>query len=186
MIKKTITYKDLDGNSITEDFYFALSKAEIAEMELRQGGGMEQYLTAIVASGNGGMIMSAFKEFVVKSYGRRSENMRSFLKSDEITMEFLGTDAYSQLFMELVTDAKAGAEFVAGIMPVPIPEGATPVSGSLELPEAKPKEWNEYTRDELLNMPAHEFDALVKAISGNNIPKTLLMVSMARMTKKAE
>ena len=29
MLKKTITYEDYNGNTITEDFYFNLSKAEV-------------------------------------------------------------------------------------------------------------------------------------------------------------
>jgi hypothetical protein len=32
MLKKTITYTDYNGNKLTEDFYFNLSRAEIAEM----------------------------------------------------------------------------------------------------------------------------------------------------------
>ena len=32
MLKKTITFEDLDGNLVTDDFYFHLSKAEIAEI----------------------------------------------------------------------------------------------------------------------------------------------------------
>ena len=47
MLKKTITYMDYDGNERTEDFYFNLSKAEIAEMELGSVGGLERTLQQI-------------------------------------------------------------------------------------------------------------------------------------------
>ena len=36
MLKKEITYIDFDGNNRTEVFYFNLTKAEVAEMELSE------------------------------------------------------------------------------------------------------------------------------------------------------
>jgi hypothetical protein len=43
-----------------------------------------------------------------------------FDKSDEISKRFASTEAYSQLFMELATDAKAATAFVNGIMPADV------------------------------------------------------------------
>ncbi len=40
MLKKTITYEDFDGNQVTEDHFFHLSKADLVEMEVSQKGGM--------------------------------------------------------------------------------------------------------------------------------------------------
>jgi len=40
MLKKSITYSDLDGNSVTDDFYFNLSKSELVEMELSEKDGL--------------------------------------------------------------------------------------------------------------------------------------------------
>ena len=39
MYKKTITYEDFDGNKRTEDFYFNLTTAEVAKMEMGVTGG---------------------------------------------------------------------------------------------------------------------------------------------------
>lgn len=47
MLKKTITYTDYNGVERTEDFYFNLSKAEIAEMELEIPGGMTTLIERI-------------------------------------------------------------------------------------------------------------------------------------------
>ena len=33
MLKKSITYKNLNGQEVTEEFYFHLSKADFIEME---------------------------------------------------------------------------------------------------------------------------------------------------------
>lgn len=123
MLKKTITYEDLDGNPVTEDFYFNLSKAEIAEMELSYEGGWGAHLQNIIKSQDGAEIISTFKKILLSAIGRRSEDGRRFVKSPEIADEFVQTDAYSKLFMELVTDANAAAEFVKGIVPSDLAAG---------------------------------------------------------------
>lgn len=117
MLKKTITYPDLDGNPVTEVFYFNLSKAEIAEMELRHQGGLGAYLQRIVESQDGAAIIDTFKDIIRKAIGRRSEDGRRFVKSEEIADDFMQTEAYSQLFMELVTNADAAANFINAIVP---------------------------------------------------------------------
>lgn len=118
MLKKTITYEDYDGNKRTEDFYFNLSKAEIMEMELSVSGGMTQMLNRIVAEQDGERIIKTFKEIILKAYGEKSPDGKRFIKSEELSTAFSQTEAFSQLFMELATDADAAAKFVNGIIPV--------------------------------------------------------------------
>lgn len=121
MLKKTITYVDYDGNERTEDFYFNLSKAEIAEMELSTAGGLDKMINRIIAEQDGKRIIELFKNLVLKAYGKKSDDGKRFIKSKELAEEFSQTEAYSDLFMELATDAKAAAAFVNGIVPT-IPE----------------------------------------------------------------
>lgn len=117
MLKKPITYTDFNGTTVTEDFYFNLTKSELAKMELGQAGGMEAYLQSVIESGNGQTIVDAFEKFIKASYGVKSPDGRKFQKSDELLAEFMSTAAYDVLFMEMVTNAEKGAEFVTGIMP---------------------------------------------------------------------
>lgn len=118
MLKKTITYKDYDGNDRTEDFYFNLSKAECMEMELSTNGGMEQLIRRIVSEKDSAKIVKLFKELILKAYGKKSLDGKHFFKSEEISNEFAATEAYSELFMELATDVDAAGKFVAAVMPV--------------------------------------------------------------------
>ena len=118
MLKKTITYTDYNGNERTEDFYFNLSKAEIMEMEMSTAGGLTEMIQKIVAAQDAPAIMKVFKELILKAYGEKSPDGKRFIKSDEISTAFSQTEAYSQLFMELATDADAAAKFVNGIIPV--------------------------------------------------------------------
>lgn len=117
MFKKTITYEDYNGIERTEDFYFHLSKAELAEMELSRNGGMKEYLEKIIAAKDNEQIIKLFKGLVFKAYGEKSEDGRRFIKSEEISRAFSQTEAYSDLFMELATDTDSAIAFVNGIMP---------------------------------------------------------------------
>lgn len=117
MLKKTVTYVDYNGVERTEDFYFNLSKAEVAEMELSVQGGFSKMLEEIVASKDNVQIVNLFKQMVLKSYGEKSTDGRRFIKSDEIAQAFAQTEAYSEIFMELALDEKKAADFVNGILP---------------------------------------------------------------------
>ena len=117
MLKKTITYTDYNNNERTEDFYFNLTKAELMEMEMSTAGGLAEMITKIVAAQDQPAIIKLFKELILKAYGEKSADGKRFIKNDDIREEFSQTEAYSQLFMELATDADAAAAFVNGIMP---------------------------------------------------------------------
>ena len=117
MLKKTVTYVDYNGVERTEDFYFNLSKAEVAEMEMSVQGGFSKMLEEIVASKDNVQIVNLFKQMVLKSYGEKSPDGRRFVKSDEIAQAFAQTEAYSEIFMELALDEKKAADFVNGILP---------------------------------------------------------------------
>ena len=116
MLKKTMTYTDYNGVSRTEDFYFNLSKAELAEMELTQDGGLENYLNRIVNSRDTAAIVAVFKELLLKAYGVKSDDGKRFIKSKEISEAFSQTEAYSDLFINLATDSDAATAFVNGIV----------------------------------------------------------------------
>lgn len=117
MLKKTITYNDYNGTERTEDFYFNLTKAEIMEMELSTSGGLAEMITRIVAAQDQPAIIKVFKDLILKAYGEKSPDGKRFIKSDELAMAFSQTEAYSELFMELASDAEAASKFITGIIP---------------------------------------------------------------------
>lgn len=125
MLKKTITYTDYNNNERTEDFYFNLTKAEVMEMELGTSGGMQEFLNRIVAEQDSAKIVEMFKKIILKAYGVKSLDGKRFIKSDELSAEFSQTEAYSDLFMELATNADAASAFISGILPV-LPEAPKP------------------------------------------------------------
>lgn len=126
MIKKTITYTDFDGNELTEDFFFHLSKAELAVMDIEENGTLQQKLEAIARSNDGKQIMAMFNDILGRAYGVKSADGKRLIKSPSLFEEFKQTEAYSVLFMELISDASYAATFINGIVPADLSEGSVP------------------------------------------------------------
>lgn len=117
MLKKSITYTDLNDQEVTEDHYFHLSKADLVELEMSHKGGLAKWLKRIVAEEDGAKIVAEFQNLILTSYGVKSEDGRRFIKSDALREEFKSSEAYSTLFIELCTQADAASAFVNGIVP---------------------------------------------------------------------
>lgn len=140
MLKKTITYENLfTGEEVTEDHYFHVSKADLIEMQMLKNGKMEEYLQRIIKSEDGQAILTEFKKLIEISYGRKDGDR--FIKTQDAWIEFYSSEAYSQLFTELCTNAEAAAEFINGIVPRGLAEEAAQISADIQkLPESSPKE----------------------------------------------
>ncbi len=117
MLKKTINYTNYNGEQKTKDCYFNLSKAEIAEMELEIPGGMAANLKQITEAKDTPSLVKIFKNLILRSYGVKSSDGERFIKNQQVREEFEQSEAYSELFMELATNADSAAEFVNGIIP---------------------------------------------------------------------
>ena len=117
MFKKTIKYVDYKGNEREEDFYFNITKSELVEMELAQKGGMSEYLEKITKAQTKDELVLWFKKIILKAYGEKSDDGRRFMKSEEISKAFSETEAFNQLYMELIVDEKKAAEFVNAVVP---------------------------------------------------------------------
>lgn len=119
MLKKTMTYTDYNGNQVTDDFYFNLTKAELIELEIStdKAAGLEATINKLQEELNGAEIMALFKKIIRKAIGKKSVDGKRFIKNDEIADEFMQTEAYSDLFMDICTDAKKAAEFFNAIVP---------------------------------------------------------------------
>lgn len=118
MLKRTISYTDYNDEKREEDYFFNLSKAELAEMELMTAGGFSGKIDRIVNAKDVPEITETFKDIILRSYGEKSPDGKRFIKSKELSEAFYQTEAYSELFMELVTNADKAAEFINGILPV--------------------------------------------------------------------
>lgn len=117
MLTKTIKYEDWNGVEREEDFYFNLSESELMELELGTEGGFTNMMQNIIKRKNAPKLMETFKTLILKSYGEKSADGRRFIKSAELSDEFVQTPAYDKLFVELCTDADAASAFINGVVP---------------------------------------------------------------------
>ena len=124
MLKKTIKYNDFNGVEREDTFFFNLTKAEIAEMEMSVYGVLSESIKNIIAANDSKEIIKIFKELILKAYGEKTADGKRFRKTDDngnsLGIAFSETEAYSNLFMELSSDDNAAIEFVNGIIPADI------------------------------------------------------------------
>ena len=117
MIKKTVTYTDYNGEQRTETFYFHYTEAEILDMEMSEEGSFADRIQRIIDAKDKTALMKLIKKFVIDAYGVQSEDGKRFMKNDELKTAFLECPAYSDIFMEMVTNDEIAAEFVNGVIP---------------------------------------------------------------------
>jgi len=117
MIKWTITFHDYNDNEITEDFYFGMNKAELTKMQFDANGAYVNYLERISNERDLKRLGEEFRKYILMSYGRKSDDGRFFRKSQEMRDDFEQSDAYSELFMELISDSEKASKFFTGILP---------------------------------------------------------------------
>lgn len=122
MLKKRIEYEDFDGNKRSEDFYFNLTKTEMTLAQASIDGGLVNRLQKITDAQNVPEIVKTFVELVDMAYGVKSDDGKRFVKNTELLEEFKSTNAYDQLFMEVLADPKEAVNFIIGIMPNDIGE----------------------------------------------------------------
>ena len=117
MLKKTIKYTDFNDVEREEDFYFNLTRAELAEMQLSKEGGFQAWLEKIVKTDNQPELMKIFKNIILKAYGEKSADGKRFVKSEEISEAFAQSAAYDEFFIELISNEAKASEFINGLMP---------------------------------------------------------------------
>ena len=117
MIKKTVTYEDYNGITRTETFYFHFNEAEILDMELGTEGGFAERIQRIIGAKDQTSLLKVIKKFVLDAYGVKSEDGRRFIKSEEVKEAFVECPAYSEVYLNLLSDDAAAAEFVNGVIP---------------------------------------------------------------------
>lgn len=132
MFKITKTYTDFNGNERKEDFYFHLTEAEVLKMQLGTTGGLADTIQRLIDLQDGPAILNIFEDLVMKAYGVKSADGREFIKNQAIRDSFAQTQAYSDIYVELATDADKASKFINGILPAnlaaKVSEAKLPVS----------------------------------------------------------
>ena len=120
MFKKTITYTDYNGEKRTEDFYFNLTKAEIAELQVSKNGTLSEYIQRIRQTNDIPELAKLFKTIILTAYGEKSLDGKYFWKERDghkLADDFAQTEAFSDLYIELAQNDDAAADFLMKLIP---------------------------------------------------------------------
>ena len=174
MLKRSISFHDLDGDLRTQDFYFNMTMPEVTELELDMVGGMSNYWISMVVRKDAKNMLKSFKDLIAMAYGERSNDGITFLKEDPITgrplgRRFLQTDAYTTLFLELLGPQATSndfVEFLKQILPLELVDSMPKDLENVQLPanesvlKVVPEEKTlieHYSRQEQLEMSPEKF-----------------------------
>ena len=127
MVKKTLTYNDFNGNEITKDFYFNISKMEFRELDKKIPGGLQNMIEQIRVEKDEDRLLDLMSILILSSYGEKAEDGR-FVKEDpygrKLSSFFKISEAWDVLFMNLVQNEQELGEFLTGIVPKDVAESA--------------------------------------------------------------
>ena len=115
MFKHNINYLDFNGNERSEDFYFHLSSPEVLRLEAKIGSDISTYTKAIADQQNLAELLDFMEEIILTSYGRKTTDGKSFIKNEQLRNEFEYSQAYAELFEEVITNKELAAKFGAGV-----------------------------------------------------------------------
>jgi len=127
MVKKTLTYLDYDGNEVTKDHYFNLSKMEFRELDRAIPGGLNNLIEQIRVEKDEDRLLDLMSTLILASYGEKAEDGR-FVKEDaqgrKLSSYFKVSEAWDVLFLNLLQNEQELNEFLVGIVPKDVAEGA--------------------------------------------------------------
>lgn len=130
MIKETISYEDIDGNSKTMDAYFHLSMREMRQL-LKDG--IQEKLDVVTSGKASTDTMFDLIDILIKtSFGKRVESNGEahFVKDPELTEAFMNSDAYDSLLGKMMSDDQFATRFFTGLVPKALTERMNAIANS--------------------------------------------------------
>lgn len=155
MFSMPITYENLKGQEVTVDLWFHLNRVEHIELQVSRKGGLQSYVDQIMQAEDMASLVAVFKELILMAYGQPSEDGERFIKNQDLRDRLIQSDAYSALFMKLVTNTDEGIKFFNNLVPSSVLEEYKKQENADSAP----------TDNELLKMSDEDF---MKAAGGRN------------------
>lgn len=131
MVKKTIAYTDFNGVQRKDDFFFHMSLPEVTRLQASVSPEtFDEHILRIAKEGKEGAILQLLEKIILGAYGVKSPDGKSFIKTQEETRNFEYSQAYAELFEQLLLQPEEMRVFAEGI-------------GALTKPVSKNTDWDD-------------------------------------------
>ncbi len=121
MLKERVDYKDFDGNDCAIDLYFNISRPELIDLQFSTEGGLRAHIERIALTKDVKELYNLVTEIVIKSYGERTPDGKSFIKKTPdgryLGEMFLYHAAYEPFFLKLIENETNIANFINAVTP---------------------------------------------------------------------
>ena len=117
MLRKEISYTDLNGDKQTDILYFNLNKAELGKLQMRMDGKFLDHLQALIEKRRIESLYDFFYNLLLDSYGEKDVSGKKFNKSKQIRDDFENSVAFAELLMQIISSTEEMATFTKGILP---------------------------------------------------------------------
>ena len=111
MFKHNVEYTDFNGVDRKEDLYFHLSKPEVIRLEAELGKELKDHVKELTENRELKKLLDFLENILLNSYGRKTSDGKSFYKSKELREEFEHSNAYAEVFEQLLTNADLARKF---------------------------------------------------------------------------
>ena len=117
MIKKKVTYIDLDGKEKTEELRFHMNKLEYIKFVGGIGIELEDKVKELTDKNDVLGMTNLIENLLVVSYGKMDG--KKWTKSEEDQEEFRNSEQLAELFAELITNPDEAAKFFKHVSNTP-------------------------------------------------------------------
>lgn len=111
MFKHTVEYVDFNGSQRKEDLYFHLSLPEVTRLEAEIGKPLEEHIKELTTNQKLNDLLAFLERMMLNSYGQKTSDGKSFHKSKDIRDAFEYSNAYAEVFEQMMTDPDLARKF---------------------------------------------------------------------------
>lgn len=127
MFKTEVTYTNFLDQEVTETLRFNLREDELLDLIKEDPTFDTSYLTYVSQQNDFQKIMKVVRRLIALSYGEVSEDGRTFRKSEQRSLDFLQSSAYTTFLNKILSDdsGKTFRDFIVGVFPAKFAEQLT-------------------------------------------------------------
>lgn len=111
MFKHTVEYVDFNGSERKEELYFHLSLPEVTRLEAEIGKSLEEHIKELQTNQKLKELLAFLEKVLLSSYGQKTSDGRSFYKSKDIRDAFEYSQAYAEIFEQVMTNPDLAKKF---------------------------------------------------------------------------